>query len=140
MTRRRTKTGKLSRRRSNNINGTAVGRRDTSLPAAALGQAKNTNQGLRAATGDLIRILHSDDILHPECLAWEQASFVEHAPLSLLFQDCIPFQRDEEISWNTSPLIRFVEPYQYFEEFLSVSTALPSGTIFRMHCWKLSVG
>jgi GT2 family glycosyltransferase len=97
----------------------------------ALGQAKNTNQGLRAATGDLIRILHSDDILHPECLAWEQASFVEHAPLSLLFQDCIPFQRDEEISWNTSPLIRFVEPYQYFEEFLSVSTALPSGTIFR---------
>lgn len=97
----------------------------------ALGQAKNTNQGLRAATGDLVRILHSDDVLHPECLAWEKASFVEHAPLSLLFQDCIPFQRDEEISWNTSPLIRFVEPYQYFEEFLSVSTALPSGTIFR---------
>ena len=97
----------------------------------ALGQAKNTNQGLRAATGDLVRILHSDDILHPECLAWEKASFVEHAPLSLLFQDCIPFQRDEEISWNTSPLIRFVEPYQYFEDFLSVSTALPSGTIFR---------
>jgi glycosyltransferase involved in cell wall biosynthesis len=96
-----------------------------------LGQAKNTNQGLRAATGELVRILHSDDILHPECLAWECRSFQDFAPLSLLFQDCIPFQRDEEITWNTAPLVRFVEPYQYFEEFLSVSTALPSGTVFR---------
>jgi glycosyltransferase involved in cell wall biosynthesis len=96
-----------------------------------LGQARNTNQGLKAATGSLIRILHSDDILHPDCLSWECESFEKFAPLSLLFQDCIPFQSDEKISWNTSPLIRFVEPYQYFEEFLSVSTALPSGTIFR---------
>lgn len=96
-----------------------------------LGQARNTNQGLRAATGSLIRILHSDDILHPDCLTWECESFEKFAPLSLLFQDCIPFQRDEKIAWNTSPLLRFVEPYQYFEEFLSVSTALPSGTVFR---------
>jgi glycosyltransferase involved in cell wall biosynthesis len=101
-----------------------------------LGQARNTNQGLRAATGDLVRILHSDDILHPTCLAWEYETFEKFSPLSLLFQNCIPFQRDEQITWNTSPLIRFVEPYQYFEEFLSVSTALPSGIVFRRDALK----
>jgi glycosyltransferase involved in cell wall biosynthesis len=96
-----------------------------------LGQAQNTNQGLQVATGDLVRILHSDDILHPDCLAWECEAFQKYTPLSLLFHDCIPFKTEEEISWNTSPLSRLVEPYQYFEEFLSVSTALPSGTVFR---------
>ena len=104
-----------------------------------LGQARNTNQGLRAAKGNLVRILHSDDVLHPECLAWECEAFLKFPLLSLLFQESIPFQRDEEITWNTSPLIRFVEPYQYFEEFLSVSTALPSCTVFRRQA-LLAVG
>lgn len=99
--------------------------------APGLGQARNTNQGLRAATGDLIRILHSDDILHPQCLSWECRKFRELAPLTLLFQDCIPFRHDEDIVWDPDPLVSLVEPYRFFEEHLSASTALPSGTVFR---------
>lgn len=96
-----------------------------------LGQAKNTNQGLNCATGRLIRILHSDDILHPKCLAWECDLFRQHSSLSLLFHEMIPFEVDEKVVWDESPLIRFIEPYQYFEERLSISTALPSGMVFK---------
>ena len=96
-----------------------------------LGQSRNTNQGLQAATGELLRILHSDDVLHPTCLSWECQQFRDLAPLTLLFQDCIPFRRDEDIAWDPDPLVRLVEPYQYFESHLSASTALPSGTVFR---------
>ncbi|MFM8551204.1 MAG: glycosyltransferase family 2 protein, partial [Nitrospiraceae bacterium] len=96
-----------------------------------LGQARNTNQGLRAASGELIRILHSDDLLHPDCLAWECRQVRDLAPLSLLFQDCLPFRREEDLTWDADPLVRLVDPYQHFEQQLSASTALPSATDFR---------
>jgi glycosyltransferase involved in cell wall biosynthesis len=38
---------------------------------ARLGQARNTNQGLRAAAGRFVRILHSDDLLAPRALETE---------------------------------------------------------------------
>jgi glycosyltransferase involved in cell wall biosynthesis len=96
----------------------------------ALGQAGNTNQGLRAARGDLLRILHSDDVLHPACLAWEISQFRDLAPLSLLFQDCIPFHDEQRIHWDAPPRIRLIEPADYFRQFLSCGTALPSGMVF----------
>jgi GT2 family glycosyltransferase len=96
-----------------------------------LGQAGNTNQGLRAASAELVRILHSDDLLHPECLAWECDRFKKLHPLGILFQDCIPFYHEADIAWKPAPLVRVVEPYQYFEKQLAHSTALPSGTVFR---------
>jgi glycosyltransferase involved in cell wall biosynthesis len=105
-----------------------------------LGQARNTNQGLAAARGELVRILHSDDILHPGCLAWECAQFSEFAPLTLLFQDCIPFSEEAAIDWNPDPLVRLVEPYRYFEDHLSTSTALPSGTVFRREALEAAGG
>ena len=50
----------------------ATGRRAAYLfTAAGLGQARNTNQGLRAAQGAFVRILHSDDLLAPAALASE---------------------------------------------------------------------
>ena len=36
-----------------------------------LGQAANTNQGLKAAGGEWLRILHSDDLVRPGCFQWE---------------------------------------------------------------------
>lgn len=95
-----------------------------------LGQAANTNQGLRAARGDLLRILHSDDLLHPGCLAWEIAQFHERAPLSVLFQDCIQFHQVEEIRWTSPPGFRLIDPAAYFRTHLSRCTALPSGMVF----------
>lgn len=95
-----------------------------------LGQAGNTNQGLHAAQGALLRILHSDDVLHPRCLAWEISQFLDLAPLSVLFQDCIPFHDEQQIVWHSPPRVRLIEPADYFRQFLSSSTALPSGMVF----------
>lgn len=98
--------------------------------SAKLGQSGNTNQGLFAATGDILRILHSDDLVRPGCFQWELAQFEQYPEISLLFQDCLPFHDVEEIRWNESPAIRLVEPADYFRQFLSISTALPSGMLF----------
>jgi glycosyltransferase involved in cell wall biosynthesis len=97
----------------------------------SLGQAKNTNQGLFAAAGDLVRILHSDDLVRPGCFEWEREQFERFPFMSLLFEDCIPFTDESEIQWCTSPTVRLVDAAEYFRLFLSTSTALPSGTVFR---------
>ena len=47
--------------------------------APRLGQAVNTNQGLSAASGDLLRILHSDDLLRGDALECEAALFARRA-------------------------------------------------------------
>jgi GT2 family glycosyltransferase len=95
-----------------------------------LGQAGNTNQGLCTAQGNLLRILHSDDVLHPRCLSWEISQFHDLAPLNVLFQDCIPFHDEKDLVWHSPPRVRLIEPADYFRRFLSFSTALPSGTVF----------
>lgn len=95
-----------------------------------LGQARNTNQGLAMASGSLIRILHSDDIIHQFCIEWEYARFQENKDLRVLFHDCIHFDAPDEIKWTDAPFVKFLDPYQHFESGLSFSTALPSGTVY----------
>lgn len=69
-----------------------------------LGQAGNTNQGLRAARGDLLRILHSDDVLHPASRAWE----IDQFPL-------LPF---DEQRFSLEEILS-VEPCHRFNKSLS---------------------
>ncbi|MEM6470797.1 MAG: glycosyltransferase family 2 protein, partial [Planctomycetota bacterium] len=97
---------------------------------ARLGQAGNTNQGLAAATGDVIRILHSDDLVREGCFEWELRQFDRWPEIDVLFQDCLPFYSVDEIVWNDNPLLRIIEPADYFRQFLSTCTALPSGLLF----------
>jgi GT2 family glycosyltransferase len=96
---------------------------------ARLYQAANTNQGLAAATGSLVRILHSDDLLRPDALAQEAAIFTRFAHVDLIFQDCIPF--DGEIAWDAEPRTTLVQPALQIRTEASHSTALPSGIAFR---------
>ncbi|MFK8111133.1 MAG: glycosyltransferase [Rubripirellula sp.] len=105
---------------------------------AKLGQAANTNQGLASATGQILRMLHSDDLVRPECFEWEVQQFDAFPELELLFQDCLPFHRTEEIQYS-SPLLRLIEPSDYFRQFLSTSTGLPSGTLMTAASYQ-SVG
>ncbi|MEO1614951.1 MAG: glycosyltransferase family 2 protein [Planctomycetota bacterium] len=98
---------------------------------ARLGQAGNTNQGLEATTGDIIRILHSDDLVREGCFEWELEQFSRWPQIDLLFQDCLPFYDETEIVWNDNPVLRVIEPADYFRQFLSTCTALPSGLLFK---------
>ena len=100
-----------------------------------LGQAGNTNQGFAAATGGLMRILHSDDLVRPGCFEWEVEQFRRFPEIELLFEDCIPFHSIDQIAWNNDPLVRLVESTDYFRQFLSTSTALPSGIVFRKEAY-----
>ena len=74
--------------------------------------------------------MHSDDLIRPGCLQWEIEQFDRFPEIDLLFQDCLPFHDESEIKWNESPTMRVVEPADYFRQFLSTSTALPSGMLF----------
>jgi GT2 family glycosyltransferase len=96
---------------------------------ARLYQAANTNQGLAASTGELVRILHSDDLLRPDALAQEAAVFAQFANVDLLYQDCIPFVDD--ITWDVDPRTTLVQPALQIRTEASHSTALPSGIAFR---------
>lgn len=99
-----------------------------------LGQSGNTNQGLAAATGDVIRLLHSDDLLRDGGLQWELDRFQSLGNLEILFQDCIPFHDPAQIQWRNDPAFRLIDPQDYFRQFLSISTALPSGLLFTKAC------
>ena len=98
-----------------------------------LGQAANTNQGMSATTGQVVRLLHSDDLLRRESLQWEIDQFQRFENLSVLFQDCIPFDDAAKIQWTDSPSLRLIDAADYFRQFLSSCTALPSGLLFSKH-------
>ncbi|MCG8650244.1 MAG: glycosyltransferase [Pirellulales bacterium] len=94
-----------------------------------LGQAANTNQGLRHARGELVRILHSDDVLNPNGIGWEIAQFDHNPAMQLLFSDCIPFQSDDDLQFDRQPELRLVNAAEHFRACLSHQTALPSGVV-----------
>lgn len=91
-------------------------------------QAANTNQGLAAAQGRLIRILHSDDLLRPDALERESACFAQNPGCELLFQDCLPFTTQP--NWGVEPRLMLLSPALHLRGQLAFSTALPSGLVF----------
>jgi glycosyltransferase involved in cell wall biosynthesis len=104
-----------------------------------LQQAANTNQGLSSASGQLLRILHSDDLLRRDALEKEAALFAREPAVDLLFQDCIPFT--QTVEWNGEPQAALIHPAHHLRNELSHATALPSGMVFRRHaCWSIKSG
>ncbi|TWT82705.1 GalNAc(5)-diNAcBac-PP-undecaprenol beta-1,3-glucosyltransferase [Planctomycetes bacterium CA13] len=96
-----------------------------------LGQSANTNQGLQAAKGKLVRILHSDDLLCKEGLQWEVEQFAQYPSMQLLFSDCIPFESETNLRFDRTPKLRLVSAAEHFRACLSHQTALPSGMVLR---------
>ena len=97
---------------------------------ARLGQARNTNQGLYAARGRFVRILHSDDLLSPQALEAE-VSLLSDSRLSLdiLYHLVEPFT--EAPKFDQSPSLTLVQPSLFFRSCLHSGTPLPSATVFR---------
>ena len=59
---------------------------------ANLGQVENTNQGLRIADGEFVRILHSDDVIHPQTIKYETNILKKHSKkICCLFHDNVAF-------------------------------------------------
>lgn len=98
--------------------------------APALGQAGNTNQGIEAASGELIRFLHSDDLLAPTSINRELEVFEEFGrDIGAVFHEPIFFS-DEEPVW-LNPALCLVEPAQYIRQALPHGTPMPSAMTIR---------
>jgi GT2 family glycosyltransferase len=96
----------------------------------ALGQARNTNQGLRSAEGRCVRILHSDDILAPHALEAEVALLTDpRLNLEVLFHLVVPFTGTPH--FDRQPVVTLVQPAHYFRSCMHSGTPLPSATVFR---------
>ncbi len=97
---------------------------------ANLRQAKNTNQGLRSAKGDYIRILHSDDLLAPQCIETEIEIFEKYKDYDFL-NHC-PILFNDKIQFNSNVA---VYPYNIYEHWLKknifVSTVIPTALAFK---------
>lgn len=91
-------------------------------------QAPNTNQGLRHARGNLIRILHNDDLLRRDAIATEVAAFADQPWLEVLFEDRIAFV--DKIDWSGDTHQTLVSPAHHLRTQLSHCTAVPSGLVF----------
>ncbi|MFN7977143.1 MAG: glycosyltransferase [Vicinamibacterales bacterium] len=97
--------------------------------APRLGQARNTNQGLAAASGDYLRILHSDDLLAPRALETELGILTDpRLDARLLYHDVEPFRTRPRFA--RQPGLELVQPSLLAHSVLHSGTPLPSATVF----------
>jgi glycosyltransferase involved in cell wall biosynthesis len=95
-----------------------------------LGQAKNTNQGLMAAEGRFVRILHSDDLLAPRALETEVGLLMDgRLNLEVLYHHVEAFCNAPK--FDRQPSLMLVQPSLLFRSTMHSSTPLPSATVFR---------
>lgn len=95
-----------------------------------LGQPRNTNQGLAAAAGEFVRILHSDDVLAPRALEAEvQLLRDPRLNLQVLYHLVEAFTSAPR--FDRQPVLSLVQPSFLFRTTMHSSTPLPSATAFR---------
>lgn len=75
---------------ASNFNNTAIPVRYI-FTQAGLGQPKNTNQGLSYASGEYIHILHSDDLMAPNCIETEIELLDRNADIDFAYHHFLPF-------------------------------------------------
>lgn len=100
-------------------------------------QAKNTNQGLENASGDYLRILHSDDILAPNCIEKEIEAFETYPNCGFLnhrarhFSDTVEFEADTEITFGEFNIFD-----HWIKQGIFTGCILPSSMAFRREVYQ----
>ena len=103
-----------------------------------LGQARNTNQGLTAATGRFVRILHSDDVLAPRALEAEVALLNDRRlNLDVLYHLVETFS--DAPRFDQTPVLTLVQPSLFFRSCLHSGTPLRQRRCSAATSWKKSV-
>ena len=101
-------------------------------------QAKNTNQGLENATGKYLRILHSDDLIAPECIEKEIEAFETHPECYFLNHSAVKFTTTPEFYSNCE-----VKKFNIFNCWISgaifTGCLLPTTLAFRKEVYN-SIG
>lgn len=105
--------------------GVRTGRPYTYLAGEAdLGISRNTNQGLVAARGRVLRQLHSDDLLAPRAIE-DELDLMARPDLDLAVVFHIPVGYDTPPKW-AHPTLCLVEPGQLLRTMLPFHTPIPS--------------
>ncbi len=101
-----------------------------------LGQSKNTNQGLNHIRGKWCRILHSDDILLPNVLEFEQKLIKENPDVVALFHTIVKFSNlniPAQLQENKTDEIVYEKhnPEFIIKNALHSHCAVPSSLLFK---------
>ena len=95
-------------------------------------QAPNTNQGLNIAKGLYIRILHSDDLIAPECIKQEINAFENYPEIDLLYHNNLFFEDYLDFSvYKKEIMLNFHKPKDWLNGSIFTDTILPSCMCFR---------
>lgn len=103
-------------------------------------QSKNTNQGLENASGEYLRILHSDDILAPNCIETEIEAFEENPDCYFLNHSAKLFSKN--FDYNKKAKIS-ISKFNIFDNWLKCNIftgcMLPTSLAFRREVY-LNIG
>lgn len=97
----------------------------------SIGQVKNTNFGLKHAKCQLVRILHSDDVLHPRTIEDEIHYFEKYGEkIDVLFHKNIVFTNRLPIFSQKKTKYKLLSYEELVDSFLITGCAVPSGLVF----------
>lgn len=103
------------------------------LYAAGFSQANNTNRGLDATTTEYVRILHSDDLLAPDCLAKEMTLLSNNPDVDCLYHEVLPFSQKLPAFVTEARTLpgHLVLPESWLHKEIFTKTVIPSAMVFR---------
>jgi glycosyltransferase involved in cell wall biosynthesis len=93
-------------------------------------QAPNTNQGLKAAKGEYVRILHSDDAISPNCIRREIELLECYPEIRVVYHDLLMFSDMIDFDEH-SRKHRMKIKETWLNERIFTCTALPSAICLR---------
>lgn len=95
-------------------------------------QAPNTNQGLKAASGSYIRILHSDDLISPQCIGKEIEFFEKNPEVDFLYHCSIAFSKQLDfVAEQEDVNVNLYKSNVWLDRSIFTHTVLPSCLCFR---------
>ena len=101
---------------------------------SSLGQSKNTSQGLKHVSGEWVRILHSDDLVHPELFAYEYQIIqnLDEKAICAINEKNISFSDASEITEPKRGGIPYIRTPQFIiKNSLHSECPIPSGLLFK---------
>jgi glycosyltransferase involved in cell wall biosynthesis len=101
-----------------------------------LGPVKNTIQGITHAKYDYIHILHTDDLISPNCIKKELNLIHKHIDISFFFHEHYSFTNNTKPNWIEHLNHALCDPLEWLSGKIFTGTTLPSFWVFNKSILK----